>query len=320
MSTFPAGSTTAPLSRELEWNDLSVILAVCRQGSLSGAARVLGYNHSTVFRKISAIEQKTGVRFFERLPDGYRMTEAGESALRTAERIEAEVHALGREVLGQDMRLQGKVRITSPEGMSATLLPQMLRAFHQRHPDVTFDVAGGHGAFDLGRREADIAIRATSRPPDTALGRKVCEFRFALYASPDYPKLDEDIPLAEHDWCMIPDTIEWLVPLVWKKVLYGERRVVFASGATMPVVNAARSGLGLTMMPCYVGDLMDGLARVSGLIEPLTLELWVLTHPDLRHTARVKVLMQYLYEMLGEQADLFEGKRARKGSHERFML
>jgi len=320
MSTFPASSTAAPLAKELEWSDLAVILAVCREGSLSGAARTLGHNHSTVFRKICAIEDKTGVRFFERLPEGYRMTEAGESAMRAAERIEAEVHALGREVLGQDMRLQGKVRITAPEGVSETLLPQMLAGFHQQHPGVTFEVAGGHSAFDLGRREADIAVRATSRPPDASLGRKLCDFRFALYASAHYRKLDEDIPLVEHDWCMIQGTIDWLVPLVWKKVIYAEKQVVFSSPATTPVVNAARNGLGLTLLPCYLGDAMDGLVRVSSPVEALTLELWVLTHPDLRHTARVKSLMQYLYEKLGEHSGLFEGKRVSSGNKERFVF
>ncbi|WP_455197936.1 LysR family transcriptional regulator, partial [Kaarinaea lacus] len=108
MKNLPSSTTSGPEKMELEWSDLTVILAICRAGSLSGAARTLGHNHSTIFRKINAIEDKTGVRFFERLPDGYLMTEAGQTALRYAERIESEVHALGREVLGQDMRLQGK--------------------------------------------------------------------------------------------------------------------------------------------------------------------------------------------------------------------
>lgn len=115
MSTFPAGAAVGPANKELEWNDLSVILAMCRAGSLSGASRILVQNHSTIFRKINAIEEKTGIRFFERLPDGYVMTEASETALRYAERIENGVHALSREVLGQDTRLQGKIRATALE-------------------------------------------------------------------------------------------------------------------------------------------------------------------------------------------------------------
>jgi len=212
MSPAPSSGIT-----ELEWSDLTVILAVCRTGSLSGAARSLGQNHSTIFRRINAIEDKTGVRFFERLASGYAMTDAGQTALRYAERIESEVHALSREVLGQDMRLQGKITVTAPEGMTTGFLPALLAGFSRQHPEVTIELAGGHSAFDLARREADVAIRATRKPPDASLGRKVCEFRFAIYSTPKYLKQNKDKPLQEQQWCMLPGIIDWLVPQVFKK-------------------------------------------------------------------------------------------------------
>lgn len=292
----------------LEWSDLAVILAVCRAGSLSGAARALNQNHSTVFRRINAIEEKSGVRFFERRPDGYAMTEAGETAMQYAERIENEVHALSREVIGQDMRLQGKIRLTAPEALSMVVLPGLCAEFRRRNPEVTFELVGGHSALDLTRREADVAVRATLKPPDAALGRKVCDFRFGLYASPHYLKQHGNGPLAEQPWCLIQGTIDWLIPLVWKKKAHGERQIVFSSGSTLAVVNATADGMGLTMMPCYVGDTDNRLVRVGEPIEALTIELWILTHPDLRHTARVKALMAFLYDELTERKDLFEGK------------
>ena len=104
MSTFPANAAVKAPEKELEWNDLMVILAVCRAGSLSGAARTLGHNHSTIFRKINAIEEKTGVRFFERLPEGYKMTDAGMTAMRYGERIEAEVRSAEGRRLGASRR------------------------------------------------------------------------------------------------------------------------------------------------------------------------------------------------------------------------
>ena len=182
---------------ELEWNDLTVILAICRAGSLSGAARMLGHNHSTIFRKINSIEEKTGVRFFERLPNGYAMTDAGATALSYAERIESEVHALGREVLGQDMRLQGKIRVTAPEGITTQIAPRLFAEFTRLNPDVSIDILGASSAVDLSRREADIAIRATAKPPDASLGRKVCDFRFGLYSTPQYAKRNKDVPLQD---------------------------------------------------------------------------------------------------------------------------
>lgn len=309
MSTFPANASVGLSTNELEWSDLNVILAVCRAGSLSGAARILGNNHSTVFRKINAIEQKTGVRFFERLQDGYAMTDAGRTAMHYAERIECEVHALGREVLGQDMRLQGKIRVTAPEGFSMLLAPVLFHEFLNKHPDVSFEINGGLSAADLGRREADIAIRATPKPPDTSLGRKVCDFRFAIYATPAYAKKHKDIPLQEQRWCFITGVVDWLVPYIWKKKEQGEARTVFSSSSAMSVLNAAAEGMGLTVMSCYLADGYKNLVRVTEPIEPLTVELWLLTHPDLRHTARVKALMAFLYEKLKQEADLFEGKR-----------
>jgi len=321
MSRLANGAAVGPEGVELEWSDLMVILAVCRAGSLSGAARVLGHNHSTIFRKINAIEEKTRVRFFERLPDGYAMTEAGEIALRYAERIEAEVHALGREVLGQDMRLQGKVRLTAPEGMATKTLPKLVAEFCRHNPDVSIDIVGGSSAVDLSRREADIAIRATRKPPDTSLGKMVTDgFCFAAYAAPRYLKRKKSRSLQEHDWCLIQGTVDWLVPLVWKKKAHGEQRTVFTSSSALTVMNATAEGMGLTFMPCYLGDDDKRLVRVSNIAEPLTLELWLLTHADLRHTARVKALMAFLYDAISKDKELYEGKRMREMSDTRFKI
>jgi len=308
MSLFPIQATSHRQPEALEWSDLAVILAICRAGSLSGAARTLGNNHSTVFRKLNAIEDKTGVRFFERLPDGYAMTDAGRTAMQYAERIEAEVHALGREVLGQDMRLQGKITVTAMEGLASQIAPKLMAEFCRKHPEVSIEITGSVAALDLVRREADIAIRATRKPPDTSLGKKICDFRFAVFSSPHYIKGKQGIPMAELDWSMITGTMEWLVPLLWKKQVQGEAQTVFSSSLAMAVINATAEGLGVTLMPCYLGDRDKRLIRVTEAIESLTLELWLLTHPDLRHTARVKALMAYLYDALKQQADLFAGK------------
>ncbi|MEJ2361534.1 MAG: LysR family transcriptional regulator [Gammaproteobacteria bacterium] len=309
MSTRPLDSAHHDKHLELEWSDLTVILAVCRSGSLSGAARSLGQNHSTIFRKINAIEEKTGVRFFERLPSGYVMTEAGTTALQYAERIESEFHALAREVIGQDMRLQGKIRVAAPEAFTTQIAPRLFAAFCRHHPSVTIEIAGGHFALDLARREADVAIRATTKPPDASLGRKVCDFRFAIYATPRYLKQHQAIPLPEQKWCLIQGTVEWLTPLIWKKKEQGEQQTIFTCSTTLAVVNAAAEDMGLTFLPCYVGDADARLVRVGEPLEALTMELWILTHPDLRHTARVKALMDYLHEALSKEADLFAGKR-----------
>lgn len=291
----------------LEWSDLSVILAVARTGTLSGAARNLGINHSTVFRRVNAIEERVGVRFFERLPSGYRLTEAGEAAVGCAERVETEVHALGREILGQDARLQGRVRVTTMEGLAALVLPGPLAAFSRMHPGLSIDLVGTVSSLDLSRREAEVAVRATRSPPESSYGRKICDFSFGLYTSPEYLESHADVPLAERDWCLIGGFDTWLAPMVWGKRRDKEQRIVFTASSIISVARATASGAGMSALPTYVGDADPGLVRVGELLHHLKLQLWLLTHPDLRKTARVKALMDFLYGFLGDRRALFEG-------------
>lgn len=294
-------------TRALEWSDLAVILAICRSQSLSGAARALGKTHSTVFRNINAIEEKTGVRFFDRFSHGYVMTDAGRTAMQYAERIEGEFHALGLEVLGQDARLRGRIRVTCPEAFAEEHAPGIIARFCRKHPEIQVDLAPGHGAVDLNKREAEVAIRATKAPPETSFGRKVCDFRFALFATADYLAKAEDRPLGERAFCLIEGTAAWLAPLIWKTRELGEDQTVFQCRASRAVQNAAAEGLGLTFLPCYVGDADPRLLRASDTIARLDMQLWVLTHPDLRNTARVRAMMSHLYDELGGIADLFGG-------------
>jgi DNA-binding transcriptional LysR family regulator len=291
----------------LEWNDLSVILAVGRAGTLSGAARHLGLNHSTVFRKVNAIEERASVRFFDRLQSGYRLTEAGEAAVACAERIESEVHALGREILGQDTRLQGHVRVTAMEGLASLVLPAPLAEFSRLHPGLAIEIVGTAATLDLTRREAEVAVRATRKPPESAFGRKICKFRFGIYSASSYIDGREHDPLGRLDWCHLQGIEAWLVPAVFKKRKDVDEHTVMTGSSIVSVVEAVAAGAGVTMLPTYVGEADERLVRVGELLDPLTLDLWLLTHPDLRHTARVRALMEFLYEVLLERRDVFEG-------------
>ena len=115
--------------------------------------------------------------------------------------------------------------------------------------------------------------------------------------------------MQEQNWSLIQGTVDWLVPLIWKKKAHGERQTIFSSSTSLAVMNAAAEGMGFTMMPCYLGDADNRLVRVGDPREALSIELWILTHADLRHTARVKALIAYLYDELKKEKDLFEGKR-----------
>lgn len=306
----PLPPSTAGVER-LEWSDLRVILAICRAGSLTGAARLLGKDHSTLFRKLNKIEDAAGVRFFERLSSGYAMTDAGEIALRFGERIESDFHALGREIDGRDARLQGNVRVTAPDGICTVHLPPVLAAFHARHPQVTLELIEGNAAFDLSRREADVAVRATRKPPDDSLGRKLSDFRFAPYATPAYLEAAGTRPLAEHRWVFIAGAEGWFVPAVWKSRLAALDHAVLRTNSATAAQRAAEAGMGVAPLPCYRGDASENLVRVGPPFGHLDMELWVVTHPVLRHTARVRALMAFLQEALAPAAPLFAGEQPR---------
>jgi DNA-binding transcriptional LysR family regulator len=210
------------------------------------------------------------------------------------------------------MRLQGAVNVTAPEGMASLVLPEPLAEFSRRHPGVSLRVTGTSSALDLTRREAEVAIRATRKPPDASLGKRVCEFRFAMYGSPGYLRDHDGTPLSELEWCLLSGLQTWLVPFVWKKLEHAEQRVVLLGSSVMTVLNAVAANVGVTLLPCYLGDPDERLVRIGDPVEALTIELWVLTHPDLRHTARVKVLMEYLFDFLKDNHALFDGSWQRK--------
>lgn len=306
MSRSPMTSASGR-TRDLEWNDVAVLLAICRAGSLGGAARTMGLTHSTVFRRLNAIEEKSGVRFFERLPHGYVMTESGEAAKRFGERMEADMYALGREILGRDMRLQGKIRMTAPEGLATALLSPVLTAFQREHPDVSVELIVTSLSLDLAQREADLALRVTNSPPDTSLGRKICDFGNDIYASPDYLERRRETPLSEHDWIMSAGSADWIISKVWKSRSRAEERIVMSSNALPAVLGAARAGLGVVTLPSFLGDPDPALEAVPHQLRGLKLELWLLTHPDLRHTARVKALMAHVHSALVKQSGLLGG-------------
>jgi len=293
----------------LDWNDLKIILAIGRAGTLTGAASALNQNHSTVFRRINTIEEKLDVRFFDRLPNGYALTEAGETAMRSAERVDDEMHSLARELIGQDLRLQGSIRITAAEGVTLKLLGPLLAKFCKLHPLIHIDLVATSSALQLSRREADIALRVTKKPPDTSIGKRVCKFRFCLYASKSYLQENQHVDLVKHDWVMTDDSRDWFPTSVFNKIGRSSANVVLSSNSTMAVVNAAIEGLGIAMLPCFLGDGEKKLHRVIEPTEEMTLDLWLLMHTDLRHTARVKVLMQFLQTSLKSQHSLIEGAK-----------
>jgi DNA-binding transcriptional LysR family regulator len=285
--------------------DLRTLLAIAREGSLAGAARRLRVNHSTVFRRLGAIEARLGTRLFERQGGSYMTTAAGEDLLRTAERVEAEVEALERRLSGQDLRLTGSVRLTAPDDIAEVLLMPLLATFHARYPDITVELVVDNRMLNLTRREADIAVRPTRQPPETLVGRRIARLVSGVYCAAGSEPRDGEDP--GNRWIAWEEGGGPVAFTRWFAEHVDNHAVGYRSNSLLNQASAVRRGLGLALLPCFLGDSL-GLQRVLAPTPDLWTELWLLTHPDLQRTARIRVLIDLLYDALRQKQSLLAGK------------
>jgi DNA-binding transcriptional LysR family regulator len=296
------------MHRPLDWDELRLVLAIARERSLSGAARTLGVRHSTVFRRLGATEQKLGVRLFERFRDGYAPTSAGEATASVAARVAEDVLSLERRLSGQDLRPSGTVRITTTDTVGA-LLTRHLSALRAAHPEIGLEIAISNAMANLTRREADIAIRPTPEPPETLVGRRIADIAHAIYGSPDYLNRSENKDLSAHDWIGLDDALAGTAIGRWLRDNVPPVRLACRVDALPALRDVALAGLGLVLLPCYVGDMASGLRRVRKTLPQPRSALWLLTHNDLRRTARIRAVMDFFANALAADRALLEGRR-----------
>jgi DNA-binding transcriptional LysR family regulator len=294
----------------MSWDDLRLVLAVAREGTLSGAARRLRVTHSTVFRRLRIIEDGLGVRLFERFRDGYSATPAGSAVAALAAKFAEDVVALERRLAGQDLRPSGTVRITTTDTISAMLM-QHVPALRAAYPDISIEVTVSNAMANLTRREADVAIRPTAEPPDTLVGRRIATIAHAVYGSPSYLSLHSGDPF-ELEWIGLDDTLATTVIGHWMRENVRESQIRVRVDALPALKTAACAGVGMALLPCYLGDGEAGLQRVpwAAARPEVRSALWLLTHSDLRRTARIRAVMDFLGGALGSERALLEGRRS----------
>lgn len=294
----------------MDWNDFRLILAIGRAGSLKGAAQQLGNDHSTIFRWLNALEARFQVQLFERADGVYTPTSAGDRMLLAAERMEIEVLAVDREVSGQDARLSGNLRITCSESLAYRILNDLLAEFRLKHAGITVELLVDNRQLDLLRREADIAIRATRPTEGDLFGRQIAETAWALYASPRYLAdrgQPDGVPFEGHsfigwDGSAVAAAASWLTETV------PNQQIVYRSSSLINQMMAVKAGIGMALLPCYLGDPETDIERVSVPEATLTRELWLITHRDLRNTARVRAFFDIVGQGLTARRQLLEGR------------
>lgn len=296
--------SSTPGTARLDWDDLRYVLAVARAGSLSGAARALAVTHSTVLRRVDAIEEKLMVRLFERLRSGYVPTEAGETLRRAAEECEPRVAQAEREIIGGDTRLTGRLRVTTAHVVALYLLPPALAVFHAQQPRIEVEVRTARERVDLARREADVALRMSAEAPDSLVGRSLGTVRIRVYGWRGAPYLEGRAGAKPRGGKALGiDTLAREFPWIgfdgqdriydrWLDATVPAPSVVVRADHFPSALALLRTGMGITVLPEFVAREFPDLLPLSAPIDELKTPFWILTHADLRNTARVRAFMQ----------------------------
>lgn len=281
----------------LNWNDLRVFLAVEQAGSIRGAARQIGKTHATVSRHIQSFQQSLGKSAIERRREGQCLTEFGDRILPLAKQIEKIVAEIDRLAYAEDTGLAGTVNLSLSESLYIALLHQPIDEFMQRYPMINVEIKATDDLVKLTFREADVIIRITANPPNEAYGRKLANSPLAIYTSAEYqkyrPKIDRWIAL-EYEPARLP-----VIPA----------RVVAHVDTLALAAKMIGMGRGIGLLPCYIGDSDTKLIRLDEASPIPDMEIWVLTHNDLRSNPRVRVFMDHLYEAFDKYREIIEGRK-----------
>jgi DNA-binding transcriptional LysR family regulator len=291
----------------IDWDDIRYFLAVAREGSVRAAAGRLGVNHTTVLRRVAQLEENLGAQLFEKLPAGYRLTDAGEEILDFADQMQASSRQLETRVLGRDQSVRGLLRVTLPSPLSGHLLMPDFAEFARLHPDIEMDIVSSGELANLTNREADVAIRVvydrkTLSP--NLYGLKGAEVFGGIYISTDR--------LAT--WRAGGPEPRWIAISGHGVPDWAREKEDRASGALFRTTDfeaqiaAVKQGIGITTLPCFVGDADPVLARVPETNVHLYGTVWLLTQGETRKSKRVRLFTEFMSRRLAAYAPLLQGQ------------
>ncbi len=299
--------------QNMDWDIFRLVIAVADGGSAVAAAQRLGVNASTVLRRISRFEQENGVRLFDRRQSGYTPTVECEAVIRTAREIEHSVAGIGRDLLGRDLRLEGKLTVTTTDALLESIVSPLLVQFSRLHSQIELEVSVTTSRLNLALQDADVAVRASKQPPQTLVGQRVSALAFAVYG---LPSLIAELPrgkrarLQDAPWIGIGDALKGSPVGTWMEHNVPPERIVLTADTFVATHSCAAGGGGLAVLPCCLGDQSKELVRVTPPQDDMQTSVWVLTHEDVRNAARVKAFNEFMSRGLRSKVDLMEGRAA----------
>lgn len=294
----------------MNWDDLRYFLALARQGTVSSAGRELNVKHTTVARRIAIFEDALGSKLFDRTPNGYLLTQVGENLLPHAEEVEERIHHADREVVGMDTRLSGTLRLASSYDLFTRLITPHIKTFTDQYPKIQIELVSSTSIIDLGKREADIAVRISPKPPEHLIGRPIVPLAHGVYGSEEYFKKSASKKDANKKSTHADSLILWLQEETkpkWANDHFPDGKVVARVSDVVTMMELVKNHMGLARMPCYVADAEPMLRRLDLALVPSDWRVWVLSHQDLRDTARVRACRTFLVDIIQQQSDLIQG-------------
>lgn len=295
----------------MDWNDVRYFLAVARTGSLTNASEQLRVSQSTVSRRIDALEGRLNVALFARHQTGYFLTDEGNSLVPHAEAVEAAALDLESFSAGASRGVVGTVRLATAENLASHIIIPALPRFREQHPDIRIEIVTGIASLSLSRREADLAVRLTRPEHGNITIRRLGEQAYALYGSrkylADFVKPEDGGRFAGHSFIAWDDGLSHLPMARWlMQAMEGSPPTLTASSLQGHLA-AACAGLGLALLPCFLADAESELVRVVEPGDAFSQEIWLAIHGDLAASARVRVVAQFLTDLIHNHSQSLMG-------------
>ncbi|WP_425405174.1 LysR family transcriptional regulator [Hwanghaeella sp.] len=301
----------------IDWDHLRYVLALGRAGTLLGAAEMLGVNHTTVLRRLDALESQLSTRLFDRQRTGYEPTDAGLTLLEKARSMEQKADEIERQILGADRTLEGPLRVVTAFAVMEHLLAEPLAEFVRAYPSIEVEVVENAVLSDLSsrridlaptsnRREADVAVRLSAQVSEHLFGRQLGMTQYAVYALRGENTLPQVITPVETLIRTAPWVTFELDPATrvydrWTQTNLAEANVVARVDFFNAKAAMLRTGIGVGFLPTFMEKNHPEFIRISDTIPDLSLPLWIVTHPDLRYTARVRTFMKFVGDLLSKR-------------------
>ena len=288
---------------KIRWDDLQFVLAVAEHRSLSGAARALGVNHTTVLRRILALEEALGVTLFDRPPGGYRIKPEAREIISTIETMGRSVDRLKRVLPMMGKGLEGSLRLTTTDSFADIIVPPHLNELAQLHPKLDVELVVSNMPVDMSRPEAEVTLRPAKALPEGLTGRRIGDMTFQVFAHPDYLADHSGVDYADHRWLGITAPGTRSPVGQWQEANIAEH-IGLRTDSFLTLARMAEVGLGPAMIPTFVGRHSSVLRRAPQFQDEMSTGLWIATHPDLMHLERVTAMLSFFEEAVAKDAAL----------------